>query len=341
MTGIVDYGFYIPRFRIKTEEIANQWGKCGEKVERSLHIMEKAVAGTDEDVLTMAYEAAAPIIAANPSLKKTIGAVFVGSETFPYAVKPTSTMLAEMLDLSNDYLSYDTQFACKAATGALISAYALVKSKEVEHALVSGSDKANAHPGDTLEYSAGSGANAWLLGSKKVLLEICGWHTYTSETPDFWRRSGASYPKHAGRFTGVPAYFTHITQAVKRLMEKINIKESDISRVVFHMPNGTFPLKVGKKLGFTQKHISDSYIVSELGNSYAASALMGLAATLEYAKKDEVILFASYGSGAGSDAIIFRVTAEIDEKRRKFRDMIAQKEYINYGTYARYMGVTS
>src|SRR3989344_6693146 len=118
MTGIVDYGFYIPRYRIKIEDIANQWGKCADKVERSLRITEKAVAGKDEDVLTMAYEAASPIILSDPSLKESIGAVFVGSETFPYAVKPTSTMLAEMLDLSNNYLSYDTQFACKAATGA-------------------------------------------------------------------------------------------------------------------------------------------------------------------------------------------------------------------------------
>lgn len=341
MTGIVDYGFYIPRYRIKTEDIANQWSKCADKVERSLRIQEKAVAGKDEDVLTMAYEAASPIISRTPSLKKSIGAVFVGSETFPYAVKPTSTMLAEMLGLSNDYLSYDTQFACKAATGALISAYALVKSGEVIHGLVCGSDKANARPGDTLEYSAGSGANAWLLGSKNVLLEMKGWHTYTSETPDFWRRTGAPYPRHAGRFTGVPAYFTHITQAVKRLLNKTNIKHEDISRVVFHMPNGTFPLKIAKKLGFTRNQIEDSYIVSQLGNSYSASALMGLAATLEFAQKDEVILFASYGSGAGSDAILFRVTGEIETKRKKFRDMMSRKEYINYSTYARYMGVTS
>ena len=340
MTGIVDYGFYIPRYRIKIEDIANQWGKCADKVERSLRITEKAVAGKDEDVLTMAYEAASPIISRTPSLKESIGAVFVGSETFPYAVKPTSTMLAEMLDLSNNYLSYDTQFACKAATGALISAYGLVKSGEVTHGLVCGSDKANARPGDTLEYSAGSGANAWLLGREKVLLEIKGWHTYTSETPDFWRRTGAPYPRHAGRFTGVPAYFTHITQAVTRLLDKTNIKTNDISRVVFHMQNGTFPLKIAKKLGFTNSHIEDSYIVSGLGNSYSASALMGLAATLEHAKKDEVILFASYGSGAGSDAILFHVTSEIETKRKKFRDMMSQKEYIDYSTYARYMEVT-
>jgi len=341
MIGIVDYGFYIPKYRIKTKVIANQWGKCADKVERSLRITEKAVAGKDEDMCTMAYEAASPLIASDPSLKKSIGAVFIGSETFPYAVKPTSVILASMLNLSNNYLSYDTQFACKAATGALISAYALVKSGEVTHALVSGSDKANARPGDALEYSAGSGATAWILGQEKVVLEIKGWHSYTSETPDFWRRTGTPFPRHAGRFTGMPAYFTHIIQAVTRLLDKTNIKVDDISRVVFHMPNGTFPIKVAKKLGFSNQHIKDSYIVPQLGNSYSTSAFMGLVATLERAQKDEVILFASYGSGAGSDAILFRVTSEIETKRKKFRDMISRKEYIDYNTYAKYMEVTT
>src|SRR5690606_14133973 len=116
MVGIVDYGFYIPKYRIRVNDIAEQWGKCSDKVERSLRVIEKAVAGRDEDMVTMAYEASSMAMHDNEDLKKDIGAVFIGSETFPYAVKPISTSLAEWLNLSHDYLAYDTQFACKAAT---------------------------------------------------------------------------------------------------------------------------------------------------------------------------------------------------------------------------------
>jgi len=338
MVGIVSYGFYIPRYRIKLNEIASAWDKCGEKVEKSLKIEEKAVAGVDEDVLTMAYEAAALALEKKHEIKKKIGAVFMGSETFPYAVKPVSTSLASWLSLSNNYLAYDTQFACKAATGAIISSQAMVKSQDVEYALVVASDKANARPQDALEYSAGSGANAWIIGREKVALEIVDWSSYSSDTPDFWRRAKSDYPSHAGRFTGGPAYFTHISESAKQLLKKTTMKPSDFTYAVFHMPNGSFPLKIAKSLGFTYEQLALSYVVPYLGNSYSASALMGLVSVLEKIKPGETIFFASYGSGAGSDTLIFKATKHIDAVRQSFKSEIKQKKYINYATYLRYMG---
>lgn len=336
MVGIVSYGFYIPKYRITIEDIAAQWGKCGDKVGNTLRVTEKAVAARDEDILTMAYEASC-LALQHFKEHKSIGAVFIGSETFPYAVKPTSTALAEWLDFSNDYLSYDTQFACKAATGALISASGMVKSKDIDVALVCASDKANARPQDALEYSAGSGANSWILGREGVLLEMESWHSYTSETPDFWRRSKMDYPSHAGRFTGSPSYFKHIYNASEKLLKKTDMKPEHFNYAVFHMPNGSFPLKIGQMLGFTREQILPSYVVPQLGNSYSASALMGLVAVLDEAKPDDRIFFASYGSGAGSDAIIFKVTKEILHKRHEFKTAIKNKKYITYGDYMKYM----
>ncbi len=313
------------------------WDKCGDKVEKSLKMEEKAVAGLDEDILTMAYESASLALKDHQDIKKNIGAVFIGSETFPYAVKPTSTSLAAWLDLSNRYLAYDTQFACKAATGALASAYALVKSHDVEYVLVAASDKANAKPQDALEYSAGSGSNSWVLGRQNVALEIIDWSSYSSDTPDFWRRAKADYPSHAGRFTGEPAYFTHIGEAAKLLLSKQKMKASDFTYAVFHMPNGSFPLKIAKMLGFTKEQVLPSYVVPYLGNSYSASALMGLVAVLEKVKPGDTIFLVSYGSGAGSDAFIFKATKQIIKIRKEFNDVIQNKKYINYATYLRYM----
>lgn len=336
MVGVVSYGYYVPQYRITVEKIAEQWGKCADKVGSTLRIIEKAVASRDEDILTMALEASSLALSGFDS-KNSIGAVFIGSETFPYAVKPTSTALAEWLELSNDYVSYDTQFACKAATGAFISAAGMVKAGDIEYALVCGSDKANARPQDALEYSAGSGANSWLLGRNEVILEMEAWHSFTSETPDFWRRSKADYPTHAGRFTGSPSYFKHIYNASDRLLKKVDMKADDFAYAVFHMPNGSFPLKVGQMLGFTKEQMMPSYVVPHLGNSYSASALMGLVAVLDVAKPDDRIFFASYGSGAGSDAIVFKVTKEILHKRHAFKEYIQKKKYITYGDYMKYM----
>ena len=57
MTGIVSYGTYIPKYRIKLSEIANVWQKVPEEITGGLRVAEKAVAGIDEDSVTMGIEA--------------------------------------------------------------------------------------------------------------------------------------------------------------------------------------------------------------------------------------------------------------------------------------------
>src|SRR3990167_5157265 len=128
MVGIVSYGFYVPKYRIKTDDIANTWGKNPDDVKKSLRIYEKAVAGMDEDSLTMAYESTSMAFKNTDIDKNKVKVIFFGSETPPYVVNPASTILGEFLGVNHNYLAYDTQFACKAATGAMISAHSLVKS---------------------------------------------------------------------------------------------------------------------------------------------------------------------------------------------------------------------
>lgn len=337
MVGISSYGFYIPKYRIKLDDIAKVWGKNPWEIKRSLLIEEKAVAGIDEDSLTMAYEASKMALENfNDDLYK-IKIVFFGSETPVYAVNPTSTILAEFLGIEKNYLALDHQFACKAATGAMISSLGLIKSGFSDYGLVCASDKATARTHDALEYTAGSGAVSLLLGKEDLILEVLDYQSFSSDTPDFWRREGIRYPNHGGRFTGKPSYFAHIINAAQNLMKKNKLKPTDFSYAVFHMPNGKFPQEVGRSLGFKENQWRDSLVVSYLGNSYTASALMGLIAVLEKAKKDDLIFFASYGSGAGSDAFVFRATKNLEKKRKKFRKKALEKEYINYSTYLKFM----
>lgn len=338
MVGIVSYGGYIPQYRIKIEEIARQWGKSPREIKNSLGIIEKSVAGIDEDSLTMAYEAASAAIDQDID-KSEIKVVYVGSESHPYAVNPTATILAEFLGIEGEYLASDTQFACKAATGAIISALGLIKSDFTKLALVVAADKAQAMPHDSLEYTAGSGSVALVLGKDEVILEAVDYLSFSSDTPDFWRREGIRYPSHGGRFTGLPSYFYHIQQSSKRLLKKLSLSPKNFSQAVFHMPNGKFPKRVGKSLGFEDSQLTNSLVVSNFGNSYTASALMGLMASLRYVKPGELIFFASFGSGAGSDAFVFKVTKNLPKKRKDFQLLQKEKKYIDYSKYLKFMGI--
>ncbi len=296
-------GVYVPPFRIKVAEIAKAWQQEGDKVSQSLGLTQKAVADYDEDSATMAVAASLNALNFFNLDKKDIGAVFVGSESHAYAVKPTSTIVGEWLGLNPEYFSADLQFACKAATAGIQIAAAMIEAGMIKTGLVIGTDKAQAKPGDALEYTAASGAVAILLSRNEGIARLKSTYSYSTDTPDFWRRQTQRYPRHAGRFTGEPAYFHHLKQAVSGLLNQSGKKISDFDRVVFHMPNAKFPVKLAKSLSIEPNQFQDGLTVKYIGNPYSASSLIGLTKVLADGRNDQEILLAAYGSGAGADSL--------------------------------------
>ena len=343
MIGIVSFGSYIPRNRLTITDIASVWGKDGETVSRSLGVLEKAVVSLDEDTATLAFEAAQQALGRISLNPKKIGSLFVGSESHPYAVNPTATIVGEFLGIGNSYFATDLEFACKAGTTGIIFALGLVSQKKISYGMAIGADCAQAKPHDILEYTAGSAASAYIVGDKKdeVIAEIIDFISYSSDTPDFWRRDGISYPSHAGRFTGEPAYFTHVMSSSRELLKKTKMKPSDFNYCVFHMPNGKFPKDVSKRLGFTKEQLIDSLVVNKIGNSYSASTLIGLSHVLEIAKPNQYIFVASYGSGAGSDAFVIKTTKNIVKMKfgRTVKDLIENRNQISYVKYLKARGI--
>ncbi len=336
MVGIVNYGTYIPRNRLKTVDIARAWGKIGGDVESSLGIAEKSVSSSDEDAVTMAVESA-QIALANLQ-PESLEAIFVGSESHPYAVNPTATIVGEFLGVGNNYLGGDLEFACKAGTAGMQAIAGLVNSGQITMGMAIGTDAAQSKPHDALEYASASAAVAYVMGENThypVLARLIEYTSYSSDTPDFWRRDGIRYPSHAGRFTGEPAYFAHVMGAAKRLFEKTHCTPGEIAHCVFHMPNGKFPRQVAKRLGFDEKQLTPSLTVDYIGNPYSASSMLGLAATLDISKPGEKIFMVSYGSGAGSDAFLWEVTEEITKKKDigLVKKQIAEKRYVDYLQY--------
>ena len=340
MIGIVGYGAYLPRYRIKSEVIAQQWGADPEAIQRGLMLTEKTVPGQDEDTITISVAAAKNALSRARINPKEIGAVYIGSESHPYAVKPSGTILIDALGIGPHVHVASYEFACKAGSEAMYVAYSHVKAGEMKYAMGIGADTSQGAPGDALEYSASAGGAAFIMGDQRVVAEILHTHSYTSDTPDFWRREGEMYPRHGGRFTGDPAYFKHVMGAGKALLEKSKLSPKDFAFAVFHMPNGKFPQEAGKRLGFTKKQLEVGRIVPWMGNTYSGSSPTGLTAILDVAKPGDLIFMVSFGSGAGSDGFIFRVTDEItklQDRAPKTRDYLDRsKIYLNYGQYAKF-----
>ena len=340
MAGIVGYGAYVPRNRIRAEEIARQWGKDPVAVRRGLLLEEKSVPGLDEDTITISVAAARAAVSRAGIDPAQIGAVYIGSESHPYAVKPSGTALIEALGIGPDVHVADFEFACKAGTEAMFVALGLVESGRVEYALGIGADTSQGAPNDALEFSASAGGAAYLFGRERPLVEVLETYSYTSDTPDFWRREGEFYPRHGGRFTGEPAYFKHVQNATRAILAKTGLDPKEFRHAVFHMPNGKFPLEAGKALGFRREQLEIGWVVNTMGNTYSGSSPTGLAAILDVADPGDLILITSFGSGAGSDSFVLRATARLPEVRGlapTVRSMLdGPRRYLTYGEYAKF-----
>jgi hydroxymethylglutaryl-CoA synthase len=266
----------------------------------------------------------------------------VGSESHPYAVKPTSTIVAESIGAGPNVQAADWQFACKAGTEAMVAAIGFVGSGMAEYAMAIGMDIAQGRPGDALEYTAGAGGAAFILGpAEDSLAVIDSVYSFVTDTPDFWRRANQKYPEHGQRFTGEPAYFKHILEAGRTLMEATHTTAADYQYAVFHQPNTKFPQKVASMLGFSKEQIAPGLLVPVIGNTYAGAAIIGLTAILDIAKPGDRILMVSFGSGAGSDAFAIQVTEAIEARRDlapRTTEYIARRTQIDYATYTRYRG---
>ncbi|MGQ9538486.1 MAG: hydroxymethylglutaryl-CoA synthase [Candidatus Bathycorpusculaceae bacterium] len=333
--GIVGYGVYTSRFRIREGNI------------------ERSVPFIDEDAITAAVEAGKLALIHSGVDSTLVGKVYVGSESNPYAVKPIASKVAQVLRLGEEdedvqgVDAVDTEFACKAATSMFKDAASLVNYPKmgVPYAMVIGADNSQAAPrdcpGGELDLFVGFGGCAYIFGKNDVIAELEGWYSCTSDTPDFWRRDGEPYPMHGGRFTGDPAYFKHIRKAARKLMQRLNLQVSDIRYFVAHQPNVQFPVRIAKELGFKEDQYLPSLQVAKFGNTYSGSSPVGLASVLDIARPNERILIVSYGSGAGSDAYSFIATSQILEKRQRQKLTVRYQaenpflEYVDYTTYRR------
>jgi hydroxymethylglutaryl-CoA synthase len=338
--GIVGYGAYVPRFRIAVEEIARVWGDDANSIKKGLGITEKSVPDIDEDTITISVEAGKNALLRAGIDPKKIGAVYVGSESHPYAVKPSGSIVAEALGLGPEFTCADLEFACKAGTAGMQMCLSHVKAGQMEYGLAIGTDTSQGRPGDALEYSAAAGGAAFIIG-KDPLATIDATCSFTTDTSDFWRREGQDYPMHGARFTGKPAYFKHVISATKMMLDKTGLEPADFKYAVLHMPNAKFPQRAAKMMGFTDEQMAPGLVVKRIANCYSGSSPLGLTAALDVAKPGDRILVTSYGSGAGSDSFVLTATDRILERRDKAPktdQYINNKQNIDYGIYVKLRG---
>jgi hydroxymethylglutaryl-CoA synthase len=128
-------------------------------------------------------------------------------------------------------------------------------------------------------------------------------------------------------------------ESVRGLLDALDREPTDYDFVVFHQPNVKFPSSVARRLGMQRDQLATGLLARHIGNTYAGSALIGLTAVLDRAQPGDHVLIASYGSGAGSDAMSFYLTERLLNNRDRApltQDYIDRRTVIDYGTYVRH-----
>jgi 3-hydroxy-3-methylglutaryl CoA synthase len=323
MAGITSIGAYIPMYRLSLEEITKFWRTKGASGE-------KAVAGYDEDSITMAVAAVMDCMKGGEEQPQGL---YFATTTSPYREKQGAAVIASAVDLKQECLTADFTNSLRAGTVALRSAADAVKSGSLKSVLIAASDCRLGGPKGRNEQLLGDGAAAAMIGSDQTIAEIEASYSLFNDFTDYWRNAGDDFVQSAeGRFIDVSGYTPTMLETISGLMKKNSVAARDLAKIVFYATDIRSQGDLAKRLGFEKAQIQDP-LFAQIGNTGSAAAFIMLAAALEEAKAGDRLLFASYGDGC--DAFILRVTKNVEKMRTRtpMKDRLARKAPLDYSRY--------
>ena len=338
VAGIVDYSVYIPKYRIKAEEIRRSWGEF-----LGAGVSEKAVCFPDEDVITMACEACMGIVKRGAVDVDEVKAIFFATTSSHYVEKELTSTLSTVLGTTRAF-TVNLGYSMKSGTSALVAALKYVGNTN-DKALVIAADAPRSSVFDPVEHEAGCGAAALVVqgGAEGVIAVLEDFASASYEVlGDRFRVDGERRP----RSLDVRAYNVKVlrqlaTDCTKNLLSKLNRSIDAYEHIIFTPPvdGGRLPADIVRSMGGSPDKVAKAMISDVVGDCGCALPLICLAHALESSRPYEKILLVSYGYGGGCDALSFVTTEgvlEAQDRRFKVRNYLESKEYIDFKTYLRY-----
>ena len=331
MAGITSYGAYIPYYRLPRSVISKAWGRSGGRGE-------KAVANFDEDVISMSVAAGMDCLKGIDP--KTVDALFMATTSAPYKERQNSTVVGTALDLHRETRNADFTNCLRAGTTAILSAMDAVNAGSAKSVMVTAADMRLGGAAGENEQAFGDGSAALLLGNERVAAEIEGSYTLSDDLVDSWRAHDDIFVRTWEERFGLDEGYRKIpVEAAAGVMKQCNLTPKDFAKACFYGPYTRRHGELGKAMGFEPAQIQDP-LLDTVGNTGAALPLMILVAALEEATAGDRILLVSWGNG--SDAVVLRVTEEIEkirDRRGIKRHLQLMRTLDNYEKYLRWRGL--
>ncbi len=312
--GISSYGAYIPMTRLAV-------GKTGER----------AVAGADEDALTMAVAAGVDCLRGLD--RNSIDAVYFASTSYPYREKSGAALIARALDLRRTVATADFGASLRAGVSALLAAVDAVKAGSLRSILVIASDCRMGAPRSSIESQLGDAAAAFVV-SDGAIATVEGVHTIAEEILDVWRSESDSFVQTwEERFVVDQGFRKNIVEVASGLREKMKSAPSDFDRVILYAPDGKSHQQAARALKVPPEKLQDP-LFGKVGNAGTAFVPLQIAAALASIKSEQRILALAYGDGA--TAISLRATGAAQKsKSRGVAWHLEHKRPMDAGVYKR------
>ncbi|MEY4203084.1 MAG: hypothetical protein RL013_787 [Bacteroidota bacterium] len=213
--GIDDMALYVPKIYLDIHTLAEKRGIAYEKLSRGLGLHKMAFCDAHEDAATMAAEAIYELIERNNIDPRTIGRIYMGTESALDGSKPTATYATEMVQKrlaakwgENCFRNCDVldmTFACIGAVDALHNTLDWIAANPRNTGIVVASDLAKYELESSGEYTQGAGAVAMLVKANPRLLSfrrVCG--VAMDSVHDFYKPRRDTYtetPVFDGQFS--------------------------------------------------------------------------------------------------------------------------------------------
>ncbi len=258
--GIDDLAFYTPKLYLDIRTLAEARDIPYEKLAHGLGLHKMSLPDVHEDAATMAAEVIAELIERNNLDPRSIGRIYLGTESALDGAKPTATYAVGMVEqhLADRYGPdsfrhcdvLDLTFACIGAVDALQNTLDWVATDPNNIGIVVASDIAKYEMHSTGEYTQGAGAVAMLVRWQPRLLVVRPLYGVAMESVhDFYkprRERFSETPVFDGQFSN-QCYQQRMSEALadfrRRAVAQGLFREDQYpalserwARMIFHLP---------------------------------------------------------------------------------------------------------
>ena len=278
----------------------------------------RAVAGWDEDALTLAVEAAR-VAPRAPNV-----AVFA-STSAPFIERSHAGLLIDGLGLPSETRGRDVSGSRRCAVSALLDA--CLGDGET---LVAAGERRPGRPGSPAHLAQGDGGAAAFVG-EGAAARLIGWANLSHDLVDVYASREHPEPyAYEERFVREIAVADVIAPTIEAALVHAGVAPGDIAHVSVHEPLPGAWREIAKASGIAApNHASE--VAEKLGDLGAAHALFGFALGCARAKPGDRILMAGFGGGC--EALVFELQTPMpgaESAEETLRQGLAFGDYVRF-----------